>query len=78
MSEETKLSEAEELFLSYLETSSTIKGAAEAAGVSADTGYAYAKKLKEVILSRAKEKLAVGTLKATTVVLNMMGWHENR
>ena len=73
MSEEILvLSESEELFLSYLETSPTIKSAAEAAGISSDTGYAYAKKLKEVIINRARDALTIGTLKATRVMLDSM------
>jgi hypothetical protein len=73
MSEELpSLSEAEELFLLYLETNSTIKGAAADAGLSSDTGYAYARKLKDVILTRARDNLAVGTLKATRVMLDSM------
>ena len=73
MSEPTKvLSESEELFLQYLETSPTIKGAAYSAGLSSDTGYAYAKRLKDVILDRAREALTIGTLKATRVMLDSM------
>lgn len=66
------LSETQELFLEYLEVSPTIKAASEAAGISIDTGYTWSKQLKDVILERARQKLAIGTLKATSVVLNMM------
>ncbi len=73
MSDQRKiLSESEELFLSYLEESASIKSAALKAGLSVDTGYAYSRKLKEVIIDRAREKLAIGTLKASQTIINSL------
>ncbi len=73
MTDQTKVpSEAEELFMQYLETSPTIKAASEAAGISIDSGYAYAKRLKDLMLERARDSLAMGTLKATKVMLDSM------
>ena len=66
------LTETEELFLIHLENHSTTKAAAEATGISAQQGYALAKKLKDVILERARDNLAVASLRATNTAVDML------
>ena len=67
-----KLSEAEELFLLYLEDSPSIKVAAEKSGVSYSTGKLWAKKLTDTIMDRARVNLSSGVLKAVSVVTGSM------
>ena len=66
------LSESQELFLEYLEVSPTIKEASRLTGVSESTGYEWSSKLKEVIQSRAKDKLAVATLRAVNTAVELL------
>lgn len=68
----TELTETEELFLLYLEKSPTVKAAAEATGISAAQGYKLAKKLKDTIIDRARDNLAVASLKASNTTIELM------
>ena len=64
--------ETEELFLLHLETNPTIKGAAEATGISPAQGYNLAKKLKDQIIDRARDNLAFAALKASNTTIDLM------
>tara|TARA_R110002049_G_scaffold76735_1_gene196781 strand:+ start:594 stop:956 length:363 start_codon:yes stop_codon:yes gene_type:complete len=66
------LTETEELFLLQLETTPTIKAAAEATGISAQQGYSLSKKLKDTIIERARDNLATAALKASTATIELM------
>jgi hypothetical protein len=68
----TELTETEELFLINLETASTIKAASEATGISAHMGYKLASKLKDEILNRARDNLAVASLKAAGTTVDLL------
>ena len=67
-----ELSTTEELFLEYLEESPSIAKAAAHAGVSRTHGYNLAKKLKDVIIDRARDKLAMSALKAANTTSDML------
>jgi len=64
--------ETEELFLLNLETKATIKAASVATGISATQGYTLAKKLKDQIIDRARDNLAVASLKASRTTIDLM------
>ena len=64
--------ETEELFLLQLEKHATIKDAAEATGISAAQGYSLAKKLKDQIIERARDNLAIAALKASNTTIGLM------
>lgn len=66
------LSETEELFLALLETAPSIKAVAEQMGISQDQAYAIHRKVKPVILDRARDNLALGSLKAVNTAIEMM------
>jgi hypothetical protein len=72
MSDNTELSETEELFLLNLETHATTKAASEATGITPQHGYSLAKKLKDVIIDRARDNLAVAALKASNTAIDLM------
>lgn len=67
-----ELTEQQELFLVYLEQYGTISKASKATGINPHTGSAWAKKFKDVIIDRAREKLAVGALKAANTTVELM------
>ena len=64
--------ETEELFLLNLETHATIKAASKATGIAPSTGYDLAKKLKDKIIDRARDNLAVAALKASNTTIDLM------
>tara|TARA_R110002096_G_scaffold162983_1_gene330292 strand:+ start:667 stop:1023 length:357 start_codon:yes stop_codon:yes gene_type:complete len=64
--------ETEELFMLHLETHATTKAASEATGISAQQGYQLAKKLKDQIIDRARDNLAVAALKASSTTIDLM------
>lgn len=66
------LTETEELFLLHLENKPTIKSASEATGITPTQGYTLSRKLKDVILERARENLATAALKATTTTIDLL------
>ncbi len=64
--------ETEELFLLHLETEATIKAASAATGISAAQGYLLAKKLKDAVIERARDNLAIAALKASNTTIELM------
>ena len=64
--------ETEELFLIHLENYPTIIAAANATGISANQGYNLAKKLKDKIIDRARDKLAIASLTAAGTAISLM------
>lgn len=67
-----KTSEKEELFLALLEEGKSITEAAEGAGYSRTWGYKLAKKLKDEIIDRQRDRLSVATIKATDTMIEML------
>jgi hypothetical protein len=66
------LNETEELFLAYLETAPSIASVAKVMGISSSHAYATYNKLKGVILDRARDNLALGSLKAVATTISLM------
>lgn len=66
------LTQNEELFLAYLETTTTIKEASELTGIPVKRGYEYTRRLKDVIQARARDALTVATLRAVNVVTGLL------
>jgi hypothetical protein len=66
------LNETEELFLAYLETAPSIKAVSVAMGISSSHAYDMYAKLKGVILDRARDNLALGSLKAVATAISLM------
>jgi hypothetical protein len=66
------LNETEELFLAYLEDAPSIAAVARAMDVSSSHAYAMYAKLKDVILDRARDNLALGSLKAVATAVSLM------
>jgi len=66
------LTETEELFLAYLETAPSIISVAREMDVSRSHAYAMYTKLKGVILDRARDNLALGSLKAVQTAVSLM------
>jgi len=67
-----ELSVTEELFLEYLESYGDIQRAAASAAIPVSTAYAMADRLSDVIIERSKKKLALGSLKAASTIVNLM------
>ena len=66
------LNETEELFLAYLENAPSIAAVARAMDISPSHAYSMYTKLKGVILDRARDNLALGSLKAVKTAMDMM------
>lgn len=66
------LNETEELFLAYLENAPSIAAVAREMDISKSHAYAMYTKLKDVILDRARDNLALGSLKAVTTAIELM------
>ena len=62
--EDQELTPSEELFLCNLETAPTIKEAALLSGMTPEKGYTSVKRLKDVIINRARDNMAGYLLKA--------------
>jgi hypothetical protein len=73
MSTEQELTPTEELFLVALETSKTTKEASESVGLSHAKGYTMVSKLKDIIIDRARTKLAGLTLRSVGTVEELLG-----
>lgn len=70
---EQEVSPSDELFLVHLETSKSIRAAAEAAGMTPAKGYAAVKRLKDTIVSRARDNMAGHLLRAVGTVGDLLG-----
>jgi hypothetical protein len=66
------LNETEELFLAYLEDAPSVASVAKAMDISRSHAYAMYAKLKDVILDRARDNLALGSLKAVATAVSLM------
>lgn len=66
------LNETEELFLAYLEQNPNIAAVCRQMNISSSHGYQMYKKLKDVILERARDNLALGSLKAVNTAIELM------
>ena len=66
------LNETEELFLAYLEKAPTIISVAKEMEISSSHAYSMYTKLKDVILDRARDNLALGSLRAVNTVVSLM------
>lgn len=66
------LNETEELFLAYLEQTPNIAAVCRQMNISSSHGYQMYKKLKDVILERARDNLALGSLKAVNTAIELM------
>lgn len=66
------LTEQKELFLAHLSETGSVVAASEACGFSAKYGYQLQRELAEVIVERAREKLAGSALKAVNTAVEMM------
>tara|TARA_R110002124_G_scaffold280928_1_gene454703 strand:- start:4583 stop:4975 length:393 start_codon:yes stop_codon:yes gene_type:complete len=66
------LNETEELFLAYLETAPSIASVARQMEISSSHAYTMYNKLKDVILDRARDNLALGSLKAVSTAISLM------
>ena len=66
------LNETEELFLAYLENAPSVAAVARAMEISPSHAYAMYTKLKGVILDRARDNLALGSLKAVKTTLDLL------
>lgn len=66
------LNETEELFLAYLENAPSIVSVAKEMDIHPTTAYKMYAKLKDVILDRARDNLALGSLKAVKTAIDMM------
>lgn len=64
--------DSEELFIEYLEETPSIAEASRRAGLTLDKGYHWSSKLKDVIQKRARDKLAVATLRAVDTVVKLV------
>ena len=62
----------EELFLESLETAKSTKEAAEAIGMTPSKGYTMLAKLKDIIIDRARTKLAGSALRAVATMEEML------
>lgn len=66
------LNEQEELFLAYLEDAPSVAAVARAMQISTSHAYAMYNKLKDVIIDRARDNLALGSLKAVKTAIDLM------
>ena len=66
------LNETEELFLAYLENAPSIVAVAKTMDISKSHAYSMYTKLKDVILDRARDNLALGSLKAVATAVSLM------
>jgi hypothetical protein len=66
------LTETQELFLLSLETAATTKEAAESIGMTPEKGYQMVAALKDVIVDRARAKLAGSLLRAVGVTEELL------
>lgn len=67
-----ELTTTEELFLQHLEDFPTIRAAADATGISSSYGSQLAKKLKEVIQERTRDRLTVAGLRAANTQAELL------
>lgn len=66
------LTETEELFLAYLESAPSVAAVARKMDLSTSQAYSMYNKLKDVILDRARDNLAVASLKAVGTAVDML------
>lgn len=73
----TELTTQQELVLGYLEDDKSVIQIAELLGLSRQRIYVIVRGLTDEIIRRQRDRLAVGTIKATNTVLEMMDADEN-
>ena len=66
------LNETEELFLAYLENAPSIAAVARQMNISYSHAHQMYTKLKDVIIERARDNLALASLKAVQTTVSMM------
>lgn len=66
------LNEQEELFLAYIEDAPSVAAVARKMDISKSHAYSMYNKLKDVILDRARDNLALGSLRAVNTTLELL------
>ena len=73
----TELTTQQELVLEYLDDGHSVIKIAELLNLSRGRIYVIQRGLTEEIIQRQRDRLAIGTIKATTTMLEMMDANEN-